>query len=114
MREIDRQKIALARQTAIDLGPYRITIRRPSPWEIASAQAAGKPTDLVWAAGFAVGWNLKESDLFPGGDPEPVAFDAGAFSDWLQDRPEHWKAYVDGVAESYRAHEAALAERGNA
>ena len=56
---------------------------------------------------------MNESDLFPGGDPEPVAFDATAFRLWIKDYPAYWQPLIKGITEAYTRHEEALAERGN-
>jgi hypothetical protein len=43
--------------------------------------SAGGNLSIETAAGFVVGWSgVNESDLLPGGDPEPVEFDAELFA----------------------------------
>ena len=65
------------------------------------------------ATKYVVGWDLKESDLLPGGDPEPVVFDRAIFALWLADRADLWEPIVSGVVNAYRAHEDAQEARGN-
>lgn len=113
MREINLEKMAAARQSDLPLGSHTLKITRPSPWDVLTAQAEGKRLDIDWAAGYVVGWDFTEADLFPGGDPEPVAFNEKAFRLWIKDEPQHWKTLVEGIKSSYQQHEKALAERGN-
>ena len=114
MREVNFQKMALARQIILPIGRHQITITRPSPWDVFSAQAAGQKLDLDWACGFVVDWNLHESDLFSGGDPEPVSFDMLAFRMWIKDRPDDWKPLIQGITDTFSRHEEEMAARGNA
>jgi hypothetical protein len=114
MREINRARFEAARQSSLPIGKHTVTIRRPSPWDVVQAQAGGRRLNIEWAAGFVVGWDLIESDLLPGGDPEPVAFDADIFLSWLKDNPEFWQPLVKGVTGAYRTYEEALEARGNA
>lgn len=113
MREINFQRMAEARQSLLPVGRHKLTITRPSPWDVLSAQAEGRRLDIEWAADYVVGWDLTEADLLPGGDPEAVEFNTAAFRLWIKDEPSLWKPLVDGIKASYQAHEKALAERGN-
>lgn len=113
MREINFERMAAARQSNLPVGRHNLTITRPSPWDVLTAQAEGLRLDIEWAAGYVVGWDLTEADLVPGGDPEPVAFNASAFRMWIKDEPNLWKPLVDGIKDAYQQHEKALAERGN-
>lgn len=114
MREVNFERMEAARQSNLPIGDRNLTITRPSPWDVLTAQASGQRLDIEWAAGYVVGWDFTEADLMAGGDPEPVAFNAKAFTLWIKDEPKHWKALVDGVKAVYQAHEKALNERGNA
>jgi hypothetical protein len=113
MREVNFARMAAARQSNLTVGGHQLTITRPSPWDVLTAQAEGKRLDIDWAANYVVGWDFTEADLFPGGDPEPVAFDSAAFRLWIKDYPDNWKPLVKGITEAYDSHEKALAERGN-
>ena len=113
MRDVNFAKMAAARQSLLPVGSHQLTISRPTPWDVLNAQSEGKRLDIDWAAGFVVGWDLNESDLFPGGDPEPVSFDATAFRLWIKDYPAYWQPLIKGITEAYTRHEEALAERGN-
>lgn len=114
MREINLARFEAARQSALLLGKHTVTLQRPTPWDVSSAQGAGQRLDIEWAARFVVGWDFTEADLVPGGDPEPVAFDAAVFSAWVKDHPDAWQPLIQGVIAAYKAHEASLDERGNA
>jgi hypothetical protein len=55
---------------------------------------------------FVVDWKgVKEIDLIPGGDPFDVPFDSELFYEWLSDNPKFWEPIINGIIESYRAHE---------
>ena len=113
MNEVLRAKFEAARRSPLPVGPHTFTIRRPSPWDVATAQASGQKLNLDWAAGFVVGWDLKAADLIPGGDPEPVDFDPEIFRAWIKDYPDYWSPLSKGVYAAYKQHEEALAARGN-
>lgn len=110
---LDKARFAAARASQITLAGHQITLRRPTPWEVATAQAADQRLDITWASSFAAGWDFLESDLLPGGVPDPVDFDSETFRLWVEDHPETWKPLIDAVIGAYKAHETALAERGN-
>ncbi len=109
-----KEKLQAARQVGLQLGSHRITLRRPTPWEIAKAHASDQRMDVVWAAGFVIGWDFTEADVIPGGLPEPASFDGEVFALWIQDYPDHWPTLVNGVVAAYQDHERAQAERKNA
>lgn len=113
MRDINLAKFAAARQSALPLGKHSVTLQRPTPWDVSAAQGAGQRMDIEWAAQFVVGWDFTEADLLPGGDPEPVAFNADVFATWVKDNPATWQPLIEGVIAAYKAHEASLDERGN-
>jgi hypothetical protein len=109
-----RAKFEAARRSQLPVGDDRkLTIRRPSPWDVASAHANSVRMDLEWASQFVVDWNFKEVDLIPGGLPEPVVFDAEVFNTWIKDHPSFWTTVVQGVMDAHTAYEKAQEERGN-
>lgn len=113
MREIDIARLKKARESRLEVGAFAFVIRRPTVAEIAKLRRAA--VDLEFTTQFVVGWEgVNESDLIPGGDPEPVAFNAEVFRLWIQDRPDLWGPISKEVIESYKRYEATLAERGNA
>lgn len=91
-------KMRKAREVAVEVDGRRFTVRRPTDMEAARLANSGDLLDFV------VGWDLKEIDLVPGGTPDPVAFDAGLFREWVADRPELWQPLTDAVREAYAAH----------
>lgn len=113
MRQINAESISRSRRSVIELGRHKITIERPTPWDVVMSQGAGVKADVVWASGFVVGWDLQEIDLVPGGLPLPVVFDGAAFGAWIKDYPDLWQPLVKGVIDAYQAYEQVLADRGN-
>lgn len=113
MKTVDLSRFQRSRESTVEAGGHVFTLRRPAALDVVRARAAGA-IDLDFAFGYVVGWNLKESDLLPGGDPEPVAFDAALFKAWVADQPELWSDLATGVMEAYQRHEEAAENRGNA
>lgn len=100
-------KMRAARQRVVSVDGHSFTIRRPTPLDamewLGNLDAA---TSQAWfdnhftlkseswrkAAWYAVlhfvdGWDLKESDLIPGGTPESIAFALDVFEEWLRENP---------------------------
>lgn len=113
MREISLAKFQAARRSELRVGTHSVTLQRPTPWDVTSAQSEGQRLDIEWAAQFVVGWDFTEADLLPGGDPEPVAFSAEVFVTWIKDHPDTWQQLIQGVIAAYKSHETSLDERGN-
>lgn len=96
-------KIRKAREVAVEAGGHSFTIRRPTDEEMLRlSNEDGDMFGIVRA--HTVGWNLKELDLIPGGGPEPVAFTAELFSEWIGDQPETWHPLGEAILEAYKAH----------
>lgn len=111
MRQIGVEKYRKAAQTRVEAEGYAFVIQRPSCADV--AEITNKRVSLDWAVRFVVGWEgVLESDLLPGGDPEPVAFDAALFCAWVKDRPTLWSPLIDGVIDAYQRYEEAAAARG--
>jgi hypothetical protein len=53
---------------------------------------------------FVVGWDLKEIDLVPGGNPVPADFDADLLVEWMLDRPDDWGDLSKAIKEGYTAY----------
>lgn len=113
MKTLDLARFQKSRQSIIPAGGHHFTIERPSTLDVVRLSAEGAGLTIENATKYVVGWDLKESDLLPGGDPEPVAFDRAIFSLWLADRADLWEPIVSGVVNAYRAHEEAQEARGN-
>ena len=117
MKQVDIDRYRKSRQSIVEAGKYRFTVLRPTKLDVlrAASEDGAAALSLEFAIRYVVGWeNVTEMDLYSGGDPEPVAFDADVFKDWLADQPELWAIVAKGIAEAYRGHEEATAERGNA
>lgn len=115
MKKLDLARYQKSRESVVDAGPHKITIRRPSALEVARLSNTGGGVSIEFACQCVTGWaNVNESDLVPGGDPEPVEFDRELFAAWITDQPALWSVIVSAVIESYQRHESAQAERGNA
>ena len=114
MKKLDLARFQKSRESTIESGPFKFTIRRPSPLDVARIGAEGSGINFDFACRYLVGWDgVKESDLLPGGDPEPLEFDHALCVAWVADRPEHWQPIVSGVINAFRAFEEASENRGN-
>lgn len=111
MRELTLEKYRRALESKVEAGGHTFVVRRPTCADV--AEISGRPVSLEWAAQFVVGWEgVVESDLIPGGDPEPVAFSSPLFLAWVKDRPSLWAPITEGVITAYQRYEEAAAERG--
>jgi len=115
MKTVTLQRFQKAREQRVEAGGYVIIIRRPSPYEIEGARVRGESHGLDFACAFVAGWeDVLESDILPGGDPEPVGFDADVFRAWIKERPELWAPLIDGVVSAYNTWAEAREKKGNA
>ena len=103
-------KIKKARESKVTVNGKSFTVRRPSNLEMLELQRDKvKERDILER--FVVGWDgFLESDLFAGGNPEPVPFEADVWNEWIVDNPQFWADLVGAVVESYREHEKRQAE----
>jgi hypothetical protein len=98
------RRLLEARKTKVKVGAHEFQVRRPTDAE-AMALHRGDSVDMVGVVKqFTVGWNLTELDLIAGGAPDPVAFDAALFADWVEDKPDLWAVLGDAIIEAYKAH----------
>lgn len=94
-------KLRRARETEVEAGGHRFTIRRPTD---AEALVINHQSALDVLAQFTVGWNLHEIDLIPGGSPVAVPFDTEDFREWVSDQPSVINVLADAVVQAYLAH----------
>ncbi len=114
MKKLELARFQKSRESQVDAGAFGFTIRRPSALDMARVGAEGGGITIEYACKYVVGWQgVNESDLIPGGDPEPLEFDNALFSTWVSDRPELWQPIVKGLINAFRAHEEASEDRGN-
>ena len=113
MKTLDLARFQKSRESTIPAGKHSFTVRRPTALDVARMSAEAGIT-LETACRFIVGWqDVNESDLLPGGDPEPLAFDRALLIEWVADKPDLWPIIVTGVVDSFRRHEEASEDRGN-
>ena len=113
MKQVSVEALRRSRRSEVEVGKHTFIYERPTPADV--AEMSGKAIHFDFISRFVVGWRgIVESDLFAGGDPEEVEFNAGLFSEWAKDRPDLWKPLGKAVLESYYAYEKSLEERGNA
>lgn len=114
MKTVTLERFKKSRQTTVSASGFDFVIARPTPFDIETARA-NNGFDIHFLCRFVVGWSgVKESDLLPGGDPEPVDFNGELFEEWVKERPELWDPLINGVIDTYNAHFRDREERGNA
>lgn len=96
-------KIRKARETGVEAGGWKFTIRRPTDEEAlrVSREDFGM-LDIVKQ--FTVGWEMSEIDLIPGGNPDKIPFDAALFGEWVADQPSVWEPLAQAIMDAYKAH----------
>lgn len=95
-------KIRKARESVIEAGEFKFTIRRPTDVDMIEWTRHRDPQTLLK---FVIGWDgVKEIDLIPGGDPHPAQFDSEACAEWLKDRSDLFVTVVNGITDSYQNH----------
>lgn len=94
-------KLRKAREFSVEAGGHKFTVSRPT--DVDAIELAGiAPVEFVRK--FVIGWDLKELDVIPGGSPEPVAFDADLWAEWIADHPELWEPIAVPIMDAYRRH----------
>lgn len=90
------------------VGAFTFIFRRPT-WEEAQRIAGGQSAEKLTA--HVIGWEgVRELDIIPGGDAQPVPFDAEACRLWLCDRPDLLGPVSAAIIAAYEAHTARLEE----
>ena len=76
MKSITLERYKRAGRSQVAVGRFTFHVQRPTPYEMLRAREDGG-FGLDFVAAHVVGWEgVKESDLIPSGDPEPLEFDA--------------------------------------
>lgn len=102
------ERLRKARQSEVQIGEFKFTVRRPTDAEATGLREVTLH-DLV--ASFVIGWgNVKESDIVPGGNPVPAAFSTSLWAEWSADHPEFWGPIADAVMASYSSHRGVVKE----
>lgn len=100
------EKIRRARETVVEIGKFKFTIRRPTEVEMIDFSRDPRPRDLLR---HVIGWEgVSEIDLVPGGDPHPLAFDAEALIEWITDNAEMFGRLVDAIVDLFHKHRQSL------
>lgn len=101
MSKVLIEKLRRARESAVEAGGHKFTVRRPSDAEAAMLSNSSR---LEMLRQFVVGWDLVELDIIPGGGPEPVAFDRDLWGEWINDQPELWEPIGVAIESAYLTH----------
>lgn len=91
-----------ARERRVEIGGHAYTVRRPR-----AAEMANDMTHFELARRFVCDWDLKQSDLIPGGGPDPEPFESALWADWLEDEPDLWQPLSAAILELWREYVAA-------
>lgn len=104
------EKMRRAREVEAEALGHRFTLRVPNQGEMEDVVegCSGKRLTfrrLLIAA--VVGWDLKEIDLIPGGNPVAVDFKRELFQEWLNDHDEAVAPLFTVLSEALEARRAA-------
>ena len=111
MKTLTLEKYRRAGQTRKEVGGFVFVLQRPTQAEVYGR--AERKVDAEFVAQHVADWqNVREIDLLPGGDPEPVAFDVALCAAWLADRADLWPELATALVESFTAYEEAPAALG--
>lgn len=112
MKSITLERYKRAGRSQVAVGRFTFHVQRPTPYEMLRAREDGG-FGLDFVAAHVVGWEgVKESDLIPSGDPEPLEFDAALFAAWMEDEPDLWGPISEALKKSYADYEEAREARG--
>lgn len=101
------ERLQRARQSTVESGGRSFTIRRPTDLEM--HELHGLIDQRALLVRFVVDWGaMPETDLVPGGGPDPVPFSPELWVEWIADHPEHWDDISRAVVDGYKAHKRAL------
>jgi hypothetical protein len=98
----------LAREQIVPVGGFSFTVRRPT--ELEMLDLAGLSGTEVARASLrhVIGWSgVREADVIPAGNPEPLEFDPDIAAECLTDRLDLLSPLVKAVHDSFSAHVAA-------
>lgn len=92
-------KIRKSRESVVEVGGVKLTIRRPTELDMMDVRASGTQRAVFR---FVVGWEgMTEGAMIEGGDPHPLPFDQDACAEWLGDNPEYFATVVNAILTSY-------------
>lgn len=100
------EKIRKARESVIDVGGRKFTIRRPSEAEQAELYKDPKFSQLEFVRRCVVGWDLEEIDVIPGGNAVALTFNSELWVEYVNDKSELWKPISDAIKAAISAHNA--------
>lgn len=96
------EKIRKARETTVEAGGFKFTIRRPTALEVAEMPATSRGRAVL---PYIIGWEgVREIDVVPGGAAHPLPFDAAACAEWLGDRIDILAPLATQVFDAYAAY----------
>lgn len=97
-------KLRKSRESVVEAGGHKFTIRRPTEAEQAIVFGDKKVKAIELVRLFVVAWDLNEIDLIPGGNPTPAAFDSELWAEYVDDKPELWEPISKAVIDSILLH----------
>lgn len=88
-----------ARESVVELGGFKIKIRRPTDLDMSARPTQGDTRDhMEYWTRFVVGWSgVREIDLVPGGTDAAATFNLEDFREWFADQPKHWETLIDAI-----------------
>jgi hypothetical protein len=105
------EKLKKSRETQVEAGGKRFTVRRPTDLEVMEMRGqALKQGDIMER--FVIGWpDMQEIDIIPGGSAVPVPFSTELFMEWVADKAELWAPLTQAILSAYEAHQTQVEEQ---
>jgi hypothetical protein len=103
------EKIRKARESVVELGGFKFTLRRPTALEVIEIRVSDQGRGRA-VLPYVIGWEGVTTLALglPGGDSHPLAFDPTVRDEWLTDRLDLLQPLADAVFAAVAAHEATL------
>lgn len=94
-----------ARKGTVEVNGHTFMFHRPTDIQMAEIGRVGTVNKHNVVRDHVFNWEgVKESDLFPGGRDEDVAFDVEAWAEMLSDNMTMWDPIYNAIMEAYVKH----------
>lgn len=78
-------RIRASREEWVKAGGFDLNVRRPTALQLTALHGARDRASVI--LGYVVDWKVAEKDIVAGGGGSVPPFDADAFREWAEDRP---------------------------
>lgn len=90
-------KMRAARERKLTIGEHTFTLLRPAESDLISIDEKQAENPLYLVHNFVVGWDLKETDLYAGGEPVVAEFSRALWIAYIDDHGALWADLSDAI-----------------